>query len=159
MNNLYTQVYLAGRAIGADGTWGVVQDPCVGFRSDNDQFKRKVGWLERLKIDARAYDELAELLFSDRPEVRKAMRRRVFDTHILARVINAKTDGATAAEAMGAMPYLVGRYGGMRNLWLRALPVLIAPASAVRNARSAYQRLAKSSGTARARQLELSNRG
>lgn len=153
MNNLYTQVYIVGRAIGRDGEWGVVQEPCVSFRSSNDQFKTKLGWLERLKVDARAYDEIADLLFADDPAARLAMRRRVFDTHIMARIVNAKTEEAQSTGTLAAVGYLVRRYGAMPGLWMRGLPMLLAPRPAVRGARAMYKAMSRSSGAARARRL------
>lgn len=153
MKNLYSPVYIAGRAVGTDGTWGIVKEPCVGFRSGNDQLKRRVGWLERLKIDVRAYDEIADLLFASDPRARRAMATRVFNTHVVARILNAKTEGEGGRDKIAAATYLIGRYPGVPRLWTLALPMLFAPCGAVRTTRRIYQRMVNSSGKSRARQL------
>lgn len=155
MDNLYSPVFIAGLAVGRHGGWGVVQEPCVGFRSGNDQLKRRVGWLERLRIDVRGYDEIADMLFADDPAAHRAMCRRVFDTHVIARVVNAKTDGDSAGETLKAAAYLIGRYAALPRLWTVALPLLLAPAGTVRAIRQAYQTSIPNSGAGRARQLTL----
>ncbi|PNU04767.1 glycosyltransferase family 2 protein [Novosphingobium guangzhouense] len=153
MTNLYSQVYIAGLAVGATGGWGVLAEPCVNFRSGNDQLKRRVGWLERLRIDVRGYDEIARLLFPDRPAVQRAAARRVFDTHVIARIVNAKTEGASGQEIVQAARYLCGRYASYPSYWIKGLPLLLAPRSPVRACRRAYQRLSRRSGVHRARQF------
>lgn len=155
MTNLYSQVYIAGLAVGAKGRWGVVEEPCVGFRSGNDQLKRRVGWLERLKVDVRAYDEIADLLFPENRRVRHAIARRIFDTHVIARILNAKTEGSSVHDALLAAVYLMRRYFAVPRFWAVGLPLLIAPGAAVRAIRRAYQRLIRESGSGRARQFAL----
>lgn len=153
MQNLYSQVYIMGRAVGKNGTWGVVSTKCVGFRSGNDQFKRKLGWLERLKIDARAYDEIADLLFAKDQVVHRAMRRRIFDTHIVARILNAKTNGEGSSYDPAAFSFLFQRYADIPTFWTRGLPLLIAPARALSTARRFYKLYNRNSGASRARML------
>ena len=154
MKNLYTQVFVIGRALGRTGQWGVVREACVGFRSGNDQFASKYGWLERLRIDVRAYEEICARLFAGDPAARGAMRRRIFDTHVMARILNAKTaSGRTIGTARAAL-YLLPHYSALPHYWTRALPMLFAPGAALRRARAAYKRFAPSSGAARARAIE-----
>jgi abequosyltransferase len=150
MSNLYTQVYTMGLAVGERGQWGVVQEACVGFRSGNDQFKKKLGWFDRLRVDAEAYDEIADLLFRNDPAARRAMRKRVFNTHIMARIVNAKTSEDISSTSEAAR-YLVARYARMSRLWVMGLPILFAPSKLMRKMRLAHQRLNPRSGSARAR--------
>lgn len=151
--NYYIQVYIIGRIIGRHGSWGVVQEPCVGFRTGNDQFGAKFGWFVRLKIDVAAYDQIADGLFADDPVAHAAMRRRVFDTHVMARLNNAKTAPEPMAGLWQAAIYLYRHYRAMPRYWTRALPTLFAPKWLIRWARRLYQRLGRSSGTARARAI------
>lgn len=155
MSNLYSQVFIAGLAVGSTGGWGVVHEPCVGFRSGNDQLKRRVGWLERLRVDVRAYDEIAGKLFPSQPRVRHAISKRIFDTHVIARVVNAKTEGATIGDTLRAALYLCRRYASVPRFWSLALPLLLMPGTIVRAVRQAYQRTARASGKGRSRQLML----
>ena len=103
--NYYIQVYIVGRIIERFGNWGVVQEPCVGFRTGNDQFGVKFGWFNRLKIDVAAYDQIADALLGDDPAAHAAMRQRIFETHVMARLNNAQDgDGADAgAVARGGL--------------------------------------------------------
>ena len=149
--NYYVQVYIIGRVIAQHVSWGVLQEPCVGFRTGNDQFKTKFGWLQRLKIDVEAYDEIAGALFVDDAPVYAAMRRRIFDTHVMARLSNAKTSQGATPGVFSAVRYLFRHYHGMPRYWTRALPTLLAPKWAIRAARVAYKRFVASSGAARAR--------
>ncbi|WP_206618967.1 MULTISPECIES: glycosyltransferase family 2 protein [unclassified Mesorhizobium] len=151
--NYYVQVYIIGRVVERFGKWGVVQEPCVGYRSGNDQFNIKFGWLDRLKIDVAAYDQIAFALFADTPAVCEAFRRRIFDTHVMARLNNAKTAAGRTIAVSAAIRYLYGRYHGMPHYWTRAVPTLLAPQWILRNARSAYKRLSPNSGAFRAREM------
>ncbi|WP_156679078.1 glycosyltransferase family 2 protein [Sphingomonas profundi] len=151
--NYYIQVYLVGRIVGRDGGWGVVQEPCVGFRTGNDQFEVKFGWFQRLRIDVAAYDQLADALLADDPAAHAAMRHRVFDTHVMARINNAKTAPGRTPSVWRAAGYLFGPYGAMPRFWTRGLPTLFAPKWIIRHARSLYKRYGSRSGAARARAM------
>ncbi len=151
--NLYVQVYIVGRVLDRSGGWGVVQEPCVGFRTSNDQFLARFGWFKRLMIDVVAYDQIADTLFGDDDEAHGTMRRRIFDTHVMARLRNAKMGAGRTPDVWRAMLFLFARYKVMRGFWLGALPTLLAPKWFIRTARTAYQRFRTSSGAGRARAL------
>lgn len=150
IKNYYVQVIILGRIIGENGQWGVIQPPCVGFRTGNDQLQARYGWLERLKIDAQAYGEIEDILFADSPETRAIMRRRIFNTHIMARIINAKTTTEPTNGIMPAILFLTRRYGTIPTYWTIALPLLLAPKWLIRFARRFYKTYFKSSGKNRA---------
>ncbi len=155
VRNYYVQVLILGRVIGRDGKWGVVNEPCVGFRTGNDQFQVKFGWVDRLKIDVDAYDEIADRLFSTSSSAHFMMRKRVFETHVIARVVNAKSaDGKVLGSGM-ALRMLSKSYLDMPKFWTRAIPLLLAPPFLVRGLRRAYKSYAKSSGAARARKASV----
>ncbi len=156
--NYYVQVYIIGRVIERYKTWGVVQEPCVGFRTGNDQFKTKFGWLQRLKIDVEGYDQIADALFAHDAVAHAAMRRRIFGTHVMARITNAKTSPESTPGIFEAAYYLFRFYGAMPRYWTRALPTLLAPKWSMRAARAAYKRFASASGAARARTLSAASR-
>ena len=153
MNNLYSQVCIVGIALGHSGHWGVVDEKCVGFRSDNDQFKRKMGWFERLKVDVQAYDEIADFLFAADARTHQTMRERIFRSHVIARLINSKTEEGPSASPVVVAVYLIRRYANISQLWTRGLPILFAPKTALQFVRKVYKRFSGSSGAARARQL------
>lgn len=151
IKNYYVQVLILGRVIGTDGQWGIVQDPCVGFRTGNDQFKAKFGWIDRLKIDVNAYDEIGALLFPNDTTTRRAMRKRIFRTHVMARIANAKTETPSQAGTFTAARFLIKRYGNLDLLWTRGLPLLLTPSWVIRILRDLYKRYSPSSGTNRAK--------
>ncbi|RWM99611.1 MAG: glycosyltransferase family 2 protein [Mesorhizobium sp.] len=159
IDNYYVQVLILGRVIAGSGQWGVLREPCVGFRTDNDQFNMKLGWLNRLKVDIRAYDELADTLFADDPTAHAAMRDRVFETHVMARIVNAKTAAGHTPEIARAIGLLMKAYGSKPRFWMRAVPILIAPKWSIRQARTLYKRFSRFSGTARARRLAHQTHG
>jgi glycosyltransferase involved in cell wall biosynthesis len=149
--NYYVQVYILGRVAAAHGGWGVVQEPCVRYRSSNDQFLTALGWYRRLEVDVKAYEQLANALFADAPKTRARMLRRIFDSHILARVINGKRHNlSTPLETAKALATLVRHYPSVPTLWSRAIPLLLAPPQAVRALSKFYRRVYKGSGAARA---------
>ncbi len=151
--NYYVQVYILGRVVQRHGGWGVVQEACVGFRTSNDQFLTRFGWLKRLEIDVTAYAQLAEGLFKDDPAAKAAIARRVFSTHVMGRLRNAKiAAGPTPAIARAGL-LLFGHYKSLPAFWTNGLPTLLAPKWAVHAARRVYRRFARSSGVARARVL------
>lgn len=152
--NYYLQVYILGRVIERHGSWGVIQEPCVGFRTSNDQFLNLMGgWQKRLKMDIVAYDQIANGLFPAEPSVRHAMLQRIFNTHVLARLINAKTSPGPTPEVGQALKLLFDHYRSTPEYWTKAVPVLLAPNWLLRNTRTLYKRFSKSSGSARAREL------
>ena len=151
--NFYVQYYITGRIIGRDGHWGVVQEPCVGFRTGNDQLLTKFGWLKRLKIDVVAYDQIADALLLDDPAAHFKMRQRIFEAHILARLRNAKMQPGRTPQLLSAASFLFAHYKTLPGYWAKALPTLFVPNWSVRAAQSAYKRYARSSGTARAKNL------
>lgn len=150
IKNYYVQVIILGRIIGENGQWGVIQPPCVGFRTGNDQLQARYGWLERLKIDAQAYGEIEHILFSDAPETRAIMRKRIFNTHIMARVMNAKTTTEPTDGIISAIIFLAKNYGTLPSYWIIVVPLLISPKWFVRFYRRLYRSYFKSSGTHRA---------
>lgn len=150
----YVQVYIVGRILQQDGaSWGVVHDPCVGFRTDNDQFLSKFGWMDRLKMDVVAYDQLADALLADDPAARRRMRQRIFNVHVMARIKNAKTASGRTSGGLAVARYLYGPYHGTRGYWTKAVPALLAPDWILRTMRSAYKKFSPSSGAGRARSL------
>jgi len=151
--NYYIQVYILGRALGPDGAWGVLNAPCVAFRTSNDQFLSNLGWLKRLDVDVTAYEQIAAALFPRQPDVRRAMRRRIFETHVLARLRNAKLAEGPTPQLGGAIALLFRHYRTTPKFWTSGLPTLVVPKWLIRRARDAYQRLSKSSGAWRARRL------
>ncbi len=151
--NYYVQYYITGRIIGRDGPWGVVQEPCVGFRTDNDQLQAKFGWLQRMKIDVVAYEQIAHAVLVDDPAAQRVMRERIFDAHVLTRVRGAKLQPGRAGSVLPAAMFLFGHYKDLPSFWTKAIPTLLVPNWSVRAARVLYKRFAKSSGTARARDL------
>lgn len=153
-HNYYVQVYIIGRVVGPDGLWGVVNEPCVGFRTGNDQFHKKFGWFKRLEIDVAAYDAIAVGLFGKNSPTYRAMTRRIFDTHVMARVRNVKTAEGPTASIPEAVRYLYGYYSWLPPFWTNLLPTLLMPKWAVAVMRRAYKRLSPSSGAARARSFE-----
>lgn len=150
IRNYYVQVIILGRIIGETGQWGVIQPPCVGFRTGNDQLQARYGWLDRLKIDAQAYSDIADLLFAKAPETRAVMRQRIFNTHIMARITNAKTMPERTEGTIQAIIFLARTYGTLPAYWTRALPLLVAPKWSIRIVRNLYQKYFKSSGAHRA---------
>lgn len=151
--NYYIQVYIIGRVMQQFGQWGIVHEPCIGFRSGNDQFKAKFGWLDRLKIDVLAYEQIAAALFDNQPAYKKAFRTKVFMTHVMARINNAKTAQAPMAGTAQAIRFVYEHYRDLSQFWTVGLPTLLAPRWAIKTARTAYKRLSPTSGTARARVL------
>jgi abequosyltransferase len=151
--NYYLQVYLVGRVVERYGDWGVVQEPCVGFRTSNDQFLGKFGWRKRLEMDVFAYDQLAEGLFANDVSTRHAMVKRVFESHVMARLINGKAGEEPGPSFWETANFLFPYYKQIPAYWTRGLPMLLAPKWLVRGSRAAYKRWSKSSGAARARVL------
>lgn len=150
--NYYVHLFMIARILEqAGGTWGVVQEPCVGFRTSNDQFLTKFGWRKRLEIDIRAYDQLADSFFADAPQIRAEWRKRIFNTHIVARLINAKTTPGQTLPAVDTLLLLARHYADIGAFWTKATPLMIAPKWLLRSMRTGYKRFVKSSGAARAR--------
>ena len=81
------------------------------------------------------------------------MRKRVFNTHVTARVVNAKTAAGGPRGSLKALGMLARSYMDMPKFWTRAVPLLLAPSSVLRAVRKAYKAHAKSSGASRAREV------
>jgi glycosyltransferase involved in cell wall biosynthesis len=151
--NYYIHVYIVGRMIGESGAWGILHEPCVGYRTGNDQFLTRLGWSRRMEVDAVAYEEIAGAFFPGSRRARIAMRNGILKAHILARIRNAKTARGRTPELLRALRILLARYWDLPLFWSVALPTLFMPKWLLRTARSTYQRYARSSGAWRARRL------
>lgn len=150
--NYYVQVYILGRVIEQVGSWGVVKEPCVSFRSGNDQLFDKLGWRKRLEIDVIAYEQIARALLAGNPQAMKAMRRRIFDTHVARRVRTAKDYPGGDRGTVRAALFLAQNYWDMPAFWVKVLPRTLTPSWAIAGGRSAYHRaraaLGRPSGSA-----------
>lgn len=151
--NLYVQVYIAGRMAERFGGWGVVNTPCVGYRTSNDQFLSQLGWVDRLKVDVVAYEQLADAFFGAKPAARRTMRTRIFNSHIIARLRNAKTAPGPTPKIGAALALLLRTYADLPAFWYSALPTLLLPGAALREAKRLYQRYSPTSGAYQARRL------
>lgn len=149
--NLYLQVYVIGRMIDRNGRWGVLDTPCIGFRTCNDQFQAIHGWVDRARIDMAAYGQIAASLFPENRVVRRALRRQVFRIHVIARLRNAKLAGDQTPDLSRALGLLCREAWDLREFWCVALPTLLVPKSWLRAAKSVYQRYSSKSGGFRAR--------
>ncbi|MES2561786.1 MAG: glycosyltransferase family 2 protein [Pseudomonadota bacterium] len=153
--NLYLQVYILGRALDRFGDWGILNTPCVGFRSSNDQFLSKFGWLKRMQMDVLAYEQIASGLFPRNERARRAMRQRIFVTHVIARLRNAKTAHGPTPQIWEAIKFLYSHYRTVLAFWTYGLPTLLMPKRLLRRARALYQRYSSSSGARRAKRLSI----
>jgi abequosyltransferase len=151
--NYYVQVYITGKIIERTGTWGVLNIPCVRFRSSNDQFLSKFGWLKRMEMDVVAYAQIANGLFPHNPAARRAMRNRIFATHILSRIRNEKVSDKPTSQIPEALKLLGRYYGGVPEFWYSALPTLLSPKWLLRQARHFYQNHSSVSGAHRAKKI------
>jgi glycosyltransferase involved in cell wall biosynthesis len=151
--NYYVQVYIIGKAVDEFGGWGILNEPCVGFRSGNDQFRTKLGWLRRLEVDVHAYRQIAAALFPTDDASRYTMNQKILETHVLARVRNAKTAPGATPGVLAALRYLYGPYHRHQDYWTQIVPTLLGPKWLLRAGRTLYRKFSRTSGIARARQL------
>lgn len=157
--NYYLQVYILGRMIDRAGSWGIVNHACVGFRTDNDQFKSRYGWVGRMNVDIVAYDQIIMGLFPTKPSLRRQIRKRIFHTHIMARIRNAKAARERTPDLGKAANILFRRYKDLPEFWYAAVPMLLLHDSMVRALRTAYQRFSPTSGLHRAKRYRASTAG
>jgi glycosyltransferase involved in cell wall biosynthesis len=149
--NLYLQVYVIGRAIEIAGSWGILNAACVGFRTSNDQFLSKFGWLDRMKIDIDAYNKIAEGVFPNDVQTQEEIKRKVFKSHIMSRIRNAKTGAAATPDLLRAIRLLFREYKKESAFWYSTLPTLLAPNWLMRNLKRLYQTYSPTSGARRAK--------
>jgi abequosyltransferase len=150
-HNLYSQVYVIGRAVGSSGRWGISPAICVAFRSDNDQFQRRLGWFERLRADVLAYGALSQALLGHAPAASKTMMDRIIKTHVAARVRSGKLDGLSNVDFIRTIKLGWSQLRYQRAFWSHIAPTLVMPQIALRFARTAYKRMNPNSGAWRAR--------
>lgn len=152
MNN-YILVYIVGRMVARFGEWGIVKEPCVGFRSGYDRFEMSVGWIKRMQADIVGYGQIADAMFADNPQAARRMRETIFKAHVVARLRNVKTAAGPTPELWKATVLLFRHYKTMPAFWYSVLPTLLAPKWLLRHARRFYQRYSPTSGARRARNL------
>lgn len=130
--------------------WAGVGVSCVRYRADNDHLLALYGWDRRLKIDVEGYRSIRSLAFTDRRLARR-FESRVVQTHIRARVVNAKADGLSVRAGIAAAASLTRWYAGYPAFWLQVVALLVIPSPLVRLLRAAYQRVPGTSTAALAR--------
>jgi abequosyltransferase len=133
------------------GDWGILNSACIGFRSGNDQFLTKFGWLKRMQMDAIAYEQIAQALFALKPRAKFLMRQQIFKAHILARIRNAKIQIGPTPELWDAAKFLYHHFRDLPAFWYSALPTLSMPKWLLRKVRTAFQRYSSRSGARRAK--------
>ena len=142
-HNLYAQVYMMGRVAAEAGTWGVVAETCVDFRKNNDQFLAALAWRRRLDVDVIGYEEVAEGVLGEDLAARKAMRRLIFNTHIMARLRGSKDQPDADREAWRTAKFLYKHYADVPEFWSKGLPCVLVPSSVFKAVRSVYRNTSK----------------
>lgn len=154
--NGYIQVYVIGCMIGRSGFWGVLDVPCIDYRTDNDQLLSRVGWFRRVEIDVVSYDQIFRGLLPGRLGVVAKLNRRILQTHVMSRIYNAKSGSISYGDLLRAFALLRRFYGGAAYIWIYVLPVMTMPSWMVRILRRFYWTCSSRSGVRRARALSNS---
>jgi glycosyltransferase involved in cell wall biosynthesis len=137
--NYYIQVFIIGCIIKKHIEWGVLETPCMGYRSSNDQFLPKLGWLERMRVDITAYNQIGLALLSDQPSALYSMKRQIFNSHIHARIRNAKLAPGRTPHILKAFVLLHNYYADVPSFWYVAIPLLLIPKSFLKFIRYIYR--------------------
>ena len=151
--NYYIQLYIIGKMVSARPQWGLVFDNCVKFRTENDQFLSRLGWMDRMSVDVLAYEEIIGALFDGDESLKRKLNAKIFNIHILARIKNAKSGKLKDFHAVNAIEFLMKHYGHVGEFWLIAVPMLMAPTGLIRLSRELYQRWVPTSGARRAARI------
>ena len=151
--NYYVQLYIIGEMVKRREKWGLISEICVKFRTENDQFLSKLGWMDRLSVDVFAYKAIIETFFGDSPNISNVLNAKIFKFHIMARIKNARSSNVGEFDAFKTIKFLYPHYKHVKEFWLAGVPMLIAPTGAMKMARKLYQRWAPNSGARRATQL------
>ena len=151
--NLYLQVYVVGKMIDEAGVWLILNEPCVGFRTSNDQYFDKFGLVRRLEIDIDAYTAVIDGLFPKNPALRRELKVIILRTHVLARLKSFKTKKANRTTALTSLPLLFRHYRSFPQFWFAALPIALVPNALLRSMKAAYQAFSPTSGARKAKRL------
>lgn len=154
---LYVQVYIIGKVLQRKPLWLVFNHPCIGYRSDNDQFIKSLGWYDRLAADVVAYRTISADLFGVSSKTTRAFESRIFNTHIQSRLINGKVQGLVSGNVKKVIQLLYGHYYWLPAFWLIGLPVLLTPRFLILNLRKFYQTFIPFSGAQRAKKLSANS--
>lgn len=146
--NAYVHVYVIGRMLQANPRWLYVSRPCVGWRSGNDSFMSE-GQLRRIAIDVVGLERIARDLFGVGSAPYREMARSVVGNHVFAATLNAKIQGAPFSFFWHVFVMCFKSYWWEPQFWLRTLPLLLTPRSALRVMQTLYRRSLKKSRLAR----------
>jgi glycosyltransferase involved in cell wall biosynthesis len=155
---LYVQVYIIGKVLQRKPLWLIFNHLCIGYRSDNDQFIKKLGWYDRLKADVEAYHAISLDLFGENSKTMRNFESKIFKTHVKARLINGTTQGLVSGNVKKVIKLLYKHYCWLPAFWLYVLPVLLTPRFVMVSLRRFYQTCIPFSGAQRAKKINSSSK-
>ncbi len=124
MFNAYVHIYIAGEMSKKIPCWMYISEPCVGWRSGNDSF-RKNGLLERAKIDIYGYEFIARHLFGH-----KSLTYRKHINVIINRFMKQYLLSIKVNEPQSEFKFMfvcIKTYWHFPVFWLRVFPLLFVP--------------------------------
>ncbi|MGW8192439.1 glycosyltransferase family 2 protein [Sphingomonas hankookensis] len=141
--NGYVHIYVIGRTMQARPGWLYVGRPCVGWRSANDSFLTRGGEFERMALDVRGYESIVRGLFGTSSHVYHKLNIAVVSGLVVNAIRTAKLEGADRRFFTKTPPLLLRTYWRYPSFWLRAVPLMLTPAWAVKLVRAGYRRTFK----------------
>ena len=150
---LYVQAYIIGKALQRKPLWLVFNHSCIGYRSDNDQFIKKLGWYERLLADVEAYHAISVDFFNENSKTTREFESKIFNAHVRGRLLNGKVQGVISGSQIKVIKLLYKHYFWLPAFWLFVLPILLIPRIVIVNLRKFYKTYIPFSGAQRAKKL------
>lgn len=115
-----------------------IHQQCIGYRSDNDGLMPTLGHLQRLKVDAIGYNQVAEVVFSRKSHYYKLLMSQIIKAHIRKRVLGIKLSQPDILMSEIAS-FTYKEFAGLPAFWIHILPLLIFPRSALLALRAIYR--------------------
>lgn len=123
----YVHVYIIAQMMKIAGNWGVIDVPCISYRSDNDRLFLNDGWQKRMRIDIVGYDRIISAL-----PLSGACSRRIRSVLLRCTVLS----WIKKSKKLGLYQGISGQYFRLLTkafwrtncYWFIALPVLLLPA-------------------------------
>jgi abequosyltransferase len=129
--NGYIHVYLIGRMISENGSWLVLKDQLVGWRTGNDSFLTNGRW-RRMRIDVQGYAAIGTALFGKTSHAERTFRSNVAAFHIFHALVAMRLNKDWVKEARQETRALLRQYyADLPVYWRKLFPFLYLPNAAI----------------------------
>ncbi len=136
----YHHLYLLAKIIKENSSWYFLSEKCVGYRSNNESFKKEYGDIKRYEIDAVTYLDIYSKFFHKKSPVTQKICRDVINYYLFWQLVSLKCSSLSLKSQVMLLFISIKNFYSYTLLWLKLIPLIITPRVVLLVARFFYRR-------------------